>query len=256
MSQTASERGYLMSDARYADGWVMAWARVGRLPIRYAECWADSFDALVRPALEPGIRVLDIGAGRHPTLSPRARPPETNYVGLDVSPDELAAAPHGGYDAAVVGDITELRPALCDDFDLVVSWQVLEHVRSLRAAFDNAYEYLRPGGRLVALFSGRWSIFASLNRLFPQRFGVQAMARLLGRKPESVFPAHYDDCYYSAIAALGRRWTSVEIQPKFCGASYFAFSRTLMRAYLAYENVAAGRQYSNLATHYLVCAVR
>ena len=245
-----------MSDARYGSGWVAAWAKSGRLPPRYAECWADRFDALVHPALEPDLRVLDIGAGRHPTLSPSARPRGTRYLGLDVSPDELAAAPPGGYDDAVVGDITELRPELCDQFDLIVSWQVLEHVRSLSAAFDNAYAYLRPGGRMVALFSGRWSIFAALNRLLPQRFGKQAMARLLDREPTSVFPAYYDDCYHSAVASLGSGWASVVLQPKFCGVSYFGFSHTLMRAYLAYENLAARRQYNNLATHYLVCLVR
>ncbi|MGI8707386.1 MAG: class I SAM-dependent methyltransferase [Actinomycetota bacterium] len=245
-----------MLDARYADSWVTEWVRSGRLPTRYGERWAESFDALIHPLLEPDMRVLDIGAGRHPTLSPQARSRGTGYVGLDVSSKEMAAAPDGAYDDALVGDITKLRPELCDGFDLVVSWQALEHVRSLRAAFDNAHAYLRPGGRMVALFSGRWSIFALLNRLVPQRLGERAMARLLDREPKSVFAAYYDDCYYAAIADLGSRWASAEIQPKFCGASYFAFSYTIMRAYLAYENLAVRRRYNNLATHYLVSLVR
>lgn len=245
-----------MPDGRYAEDWVAAWGRLGRLPARYAEGWADSFDALVHPALQPGMHVLDLGSGREPSLSPQARPPGTHYVGLDVSPGELEAAPHGSYDDAVVGDIAELRPELCGEFELVVSWQVLEHVRSLKAALDNAYSYLRPGGRMVALFSGRWSVFALVNLVTSQHFGERAMARLLGREPKSVFPAYYDRCYYSALATLGSRWTSMEIHPKFRGAYYFGFSQPVLRPYLAYENLIARRQHNNFATHYFVSLTR
>lgn len=196
------------------------------------------------------------GLGGTPPMSSRARPPGAKYVGLDISPDELAAAPHGGYDDVVVGDIAKLRTELCDEFDPVVSWQVGEHVWSPRAAMDNAYADLRPGGWMVALFSGRWSIFALLNRLFSLRFGKQAMARLLDRDPKSVFPAYYDDSYHSAVVELASRLASMEINQSLVVPRYLGFSHALVRTYLAYENLAARRGYNDLATHYLVATVR
>jgi hypothetical protein len=44
--------------------------------------------------------------------------------------------------------------------------------------------------------------------------------------------------------------------PFYRGATYFKFSRPLMRAYLAYESTIERRRAANLATHYLVVAKR
>jgi SAM-dependent methyltransferase len=227
--------------------------RAGRLPARYGYRMQDVFLARVRPLLLPGIKILDVGAGRSPTLAPPDRPPGCRYLGLDVSAEELAAAGPGAYDATYVHDIVEPLEELCD-VDLIVSWQVLEHVSSLERALSNLREMLRPGGTLVAQLSGSFAAFALAARVMPHRLRVKVMARYLGHAEELKFPTHYDRCNARAIATLLRDWESSEIVPYFRGAPYFSMSRPLQRLYLGYEDFIASRSWNSLATHYLVVA--
>jgi len=226
------------------------------LPARYTVPWRDAFYERTAPALNPGAIILDVGSGRKPALDPSHRPPECRYIGLDISRRELELAPPGAYDEVWVSDITERVLELEDKFDLVVSWQVLEHVRSLPLALENLHAYLRPGGRLVALLSGRYSAFGLVNSIVPSQIGVWGMERLLGRNPESVFPAFYDQCWYSALDRLLQPWSQREVLPRYNGATYFKFSRPLQRLYLTYEEWCIERNYRNLATHYLINAVK
>jgi len=111
-----------------------------------------------------GMTVLDVGSGRNPTVPAADRPPRTTYLGLDISSDELRMSGHGAYDGLFVADIaTAPIPSLAGAVDLALSWQVFEHVKQLDRAFDNIYTYLKPGGALVSLFSGKWSAFGVVN---------------------------------------------------------------------------------------------
>jgi hypothetical protein len=78
------------------------------------------------------------------------------------------------------------------------------------------------------------------------------------RTPERtpVFPAHYHRCYASALRRVFSDWTESRVQPFYRAGSYFDFSRPLQRAYLSYENFVYRHQIQNLASHYLVAAVR
>src|SRR4051794_29517012 len=112
-------------------------ARPAWMPERYLERWLDPFEALIRADLRPGVAILDVGSGRRPVLASSDRPERCVYVGLDISESELEAAPPGAYDEVVVGDVSVPIAGLDDRFDLIVSWQALEHVKPLDAAFDN-----------------------------------------------------------------------------------------------------------------------
>lgn len=228
------------------------------LPARYQTPWREPYEAAIAVRLKPDNSVLDIGSGRNPSIDKEMRPSGVTYVGLDLSAGELAAADPGAYDEAVVSDITQPVPDLQGRFDLAVSWQVLEHVRPLDHAIENIATYLRPGGTLVALFSGTWSAFGVANKLIPDRVGSELVGRVMRRKNSDrpVFPAHYDRCYDSALRRLFADWGAVRIEPYFRGATYFHFAPPLQRLYLAYENLISRRPMPNLATHYLVVATR
>jgi SAM-dependent methyltransferase len=224
------------------------------LPERYSEPWLDAFINRALRHLEPGMSVLDIGPGRRPALEPQRRPINVHYAGLDISEAELVLAPSGSYDEIIVGDIADLVPGLAGRFDLVVSWQVLEHVKSLDAAFANIHSYLKPGGWFVGQFSGAFSLFGLVNRLVPQTLGVLAMQKLLGRHPDTIFPAYYHHCWHGKVCELLADWKVVEVLPRYRGASYLRFAPALQRAYLLFEDWAESGKHANLATHYLVDA--
>jgi SAM-dependent methyltransferase len=227
----------------------------GQVPQRYADDYIAPFVSRYRPALTQGVRVLDVGAGRRPTIPPDQRPAGTHYVGLDASGSELEQAADG-YDDVVIADIELPVSALVDQFDLIVSFDVLEHVGNLDAAIENLHRYLKPGGRLVAQFSGRYAAFAIANRVLPAPLVRRLVARIMHRPAETVFAAHYDRCYHSQLVRLLAPFTSSEVVCHYRGCEYFQFFAPALAVYAAYEEWAARGPHRNLATHYLVVADR
>lgn len=229
--------------------------RAGVLPERYGEPMQEELFRRVQPLLVPEVAILDVGAGRYPTIAATDRPRGCRYVGLDIESGELDAAAPGAYDEGVVADITE--PLRRDgEFDVIVSWQVLEHVSPLAAAFENLRASLRPGGTLLAQLTGSNAAFALGGRLLPPRTRVWLATHVLGHAEEEKFPTRYDRSSYKALEGLLSAWSDVEIVPFYRGAPYFAFWRPVQRAYLAYESAIERRRVKNFATHYLVAAKR
>ena len=228
----------------------------GELPPRYAKAFRAHFDACVRSSLREGVEILDVGAGRRPTVPVPDRPPRTRYVALDPAGAELELAPEGVYDEMIVADVVDRLPALEERFDLIVSWNVLEHVPSLEAALANLRSYLRPGGALVAQFASSLAAHALISRVIPGALAARAMERLLDRPRDTVFDAHYDDCRYSALDRLLAPFDTYAITPLYRDASYFRFSRVALGLYVGFEEWAHRRQHRDLASHYLICAQR
>lgn len=228
------------------------------LPARYAMPWGEPFDEPIFERLEPGCSVLDIGSGRHPAVPLNKRPENVRYVGLDLSRAELLEAGPDAYTESIAADATALQPHLVDQFDLVISWQVLEHVKDLESTLENIRRYLKPGGLFVALFSGSWSAFGVINRVLPDWLGARIVDRTMKRTENNipVFPAYYDRCSAKDLEPMLADWTESGIVPLYRGANYFDFLPPLRSAYLAYENLISRRQTANLATHYLIKAVR
>lgn len=223
---------------------------------RYRDDWLAPFRAVIQSELRPGFVIIDVGGGRHPAIARPDLPPGAAYIGIDLSKRELAAAPSGSYDRIIVADVTEHQPELEGSADLVVSWQVLEHVAPLHDAIANIHSYLRPGGLLVAQLSGGRSAFALINRAIPHRLAKVAMKRLLQRDPESVFPAPYDRCTYSALSRTLAYWSDVRILPRYRGAQYFGFLPPMQTLYVHIEDLIVRGDHKDLATHYMVVARR
>lgn len=234
---------------------VAAAAYRGELPDRYRGYPASfraPFDAALRAVLAPGQRVLDVGSGRLPTVLAEDRPPGCWYVGSDIVAGELAMAPADSYDETVVTDITRIDPSLAAGFDLVLSFQALEHVRPLAPAMENMRRYLRPGGRLVAQLSGAFSAYGLVARVTPRGLAEWAQQRLYSRPPDTVFKPHYDRCWFTALERLLQPWGQATVTPLWMAESYFNFSPVLRSAYMAYEEWARRGEHRNIAPYYLI----
>lgn len=228
-----------------------------RLPPRYAtDTWHVPFRPRVEAALRPGLRILDVGAGARPMLSPQERPAGCTYVGFDVEAAELLKAPAGSYDEIVVGDVCRLEPELVGGFDLVLSWLTMEHVKPVPDALRNLSRYQRPGGRFLGYLAGTYSLHALANRVIPHSVAKRVLQHLTDREPDTVFKAHYDHCWHSALTAVAdRAWAQAEIVPVFTGAWYLRSAPVLRAPFLAYEEWAYTGDHRNLAAYYIVDAV-
>jgi hypothetical protein len=51
-------------------------------------------------------------------------------------------------------------------------------------------------------------------------------------------------------------WREVDIEPYYTGGGYLTFSDLVFRLYLSYENWVERNDHRNLASHYIVRAVR
>jgi ubiquinone/menaquinone biosynthesis C-methylase UbiE len=135
--------------------------------------------------LRPGHIVLDLGCGpgsAFPAL--RAAVGETGrVVGVDLSPRMLAAAAEvvrqHGWDNVELQQLDVCRDALEPErYDAVLASFVLAAVPDLRAAVDNLFDALRPGGRV---FVGDMS------------FGPHPAARMLRRTYQAMTAGAADD---------------------------------------------------------------
>ena len=221
---------------------------------RYRREWGIEFWGYVNAALRPGITILDVGAGRRPTLAPQDRPPDVEYVGLDLSAEELELSAPGSYDEKVVADASRPVPELIGRFDMIVAWQVLEHVAELPAAADAFHSYAREGGWFVACLSGRYAAFAIANRLLPNKLGRGLVSRLMRRPVDEVFEAHYDHCDQRGLRAAFFPWDELHVVPLWRGADYFERFPRMRSLYIKYEDWGIRRDHPNLATHYVVAA--
>jgi SAM-dependent methyltransferase len=237
---------------------VAAAAYRGERPRRYDGYPASfrlPFDAALGRVLAPGQRILDVGGGRTPTVDAALRPPGCRYVGCDIAGAELALA-GAGYDESVVVDATRFEPALVESFDVVLSFQALEHVRPLPAAIECIRRYLRPGGQLVAQLSGAFAAYSLVARVTPRRLTEWAQLRLYGRAPETVFRPSYHRCWSDALERMLEPWAEATVTPLWIAEPYFHFSPHLRGAYLAYEEWARRGGRRNLAPYYLLVATR
>jgi SAM-dependent methyltransferase len=118
-------------------------------------------------------RVLEAGCGSlsHLTLH------EDHVTGIDISAAQLARNP--ALEERIHGDL-ERYPLPPAAFDLVISWDVLEHLPAPERALANLAQALAPGGLLVLAFPNRSSVKGLVTRLTPHRFHVWAYRRLWG----------------------------------------------------------------------------
>ncbi len=126
----------------------------------------EHLQRVVRQLLLPGerLRVLEAGCGSTSHID-LGRPMELS--GIDVSQAQLGR--HARLDHSLLGDL-QTFPLPRAYFDVVVCWDVLEHLPRPADAIRNMLESLRPGGMLVLAFPHLLSVKGLITRLTPYRF--------------------------------------------------------------------------------------
>jgi trans-aconitate methyltransferase len=113
-------------------------------------------DVLTLLAAAPGQRILDLGCGEG-TLTQKIAARGASVVGIDSSPEFVAAAIERGLDARL-GNGEALTFA--GEFDAVFSNAALHWMRDADAVLDGVRRALRTGGRFVGEFGGYGNVAA------------------------------------------------------------------------------------------------
>ena len=135
-------------------------------------CWQLLVQAVGRPSA--GTRLLELGAGDGGFLD-LAREHGLSVVGLEISREAARAAADRGHSMRV-GSAEEPLPG-DEQFDLIVAWDLLEHLSAPRKCLVSAYEALAPGGALVIVTPYMGSVFDRLG-LPLARLGIKQLARM------------------------------------------------------------------------------
>lgn len=138
------------------------------------------FRRLLRERLaRPGLRILDVGCGTGAVA--------VDFGGCgwlcasDRSPDALAFARSRGVDNVVASDAGRL-PFASESFDLVLAFDIIEHVDDDRAMLRELRRVLRPGGA-VAIHVPAWpSLWSRHDEVLEhrRRYTRHALTRLIG----------------------------------------------------------------------------
>ncbi len=153
----------------------------------------DGMKAIIRELVrerEGTTRVLEVGGGRTPLLDPdECASLDLEYWVNDISQDELDLVA-GTYKTARfdIAGPTEALPN--DQFDLVFSRSVLEHVADTDRALANSYRLLRPGGVVIHTFPTLYNPVYLFNKLVPERASAMLLRRVVKYTYEK-FPARY-----------------------------------------------------------------
>lgn len=131
------------------------------------------------------------------------------YTVLDVSAVELAKAPEGyrKLQADICGELSGAP----ENFDLVFSKMLAEHIPDAAAFHRNVLRLLRPGGLAFHFFPTLYALPFVVNRWLPERLAAHLLNILSPRDGyrHAKFPAYYRWCrgptpsQLSALSGLG-----------------------------------------------------
>jgi SAM-dependent methyltransferase len=112
------------------------------------------------------IKLLEAGCGSATYLQ---LDPKVDMVGIDISAEQLECNPK--LQEKILGDI-QVYAFPPEHFDVIICWNVLEHVVKPELALRNFKQTLKPGGLLVLSLPNLYSLKGLVTRLTPHWFHV------------------------------------------------------------------------------------
>ena len=143
-------------------------------------------DETYRRLLQPGLSVLDAGAGAGELFPHDYRALCREVVGVDLDPRVVR---NPTLTRGVVASL-DAMPFPEGAFDLVFSRWVFEHLPDPARVAAEFHRVLRPGGRVVVITPNRWHYMTAISSFTSLGFHRRLNGRL-GRACDDVFPTRY-----------------------------------------------------------------
>jgi len=154
-------------------------------------------------------KICDVGGGANPVLPLQfVTDNQLDCTVLDISNQELEKAPKGY--KKEVQDIEAENFFSTDQFDLVVTKMMAEHLRNGRLFHKNIFSMLKPGGVAIHYFPTLYALPFLINKLMPEQLSSFLLDVFLPRDryQSGKFPAYYSWCY-GPIPSMLRMLTEI-----------------------------------------------
>jgi SAM-dependent methyltransferase len=132
-------------------------------------------------ALVKGKRVLDAGCGTGYGSDLLAKAGAAEVVGVDIDPRAFEAAPTRGNPVRLVAADVRALAAELGDFDVVVCFEVIEHLDDPETALDRLAAVLRPDG-VLAVSSPNRDVYPPGNPYHKHEFRPEELAETLAAR--------------------------------------------------------------------------
>ena len=183
-------------------------------------------------------KICDIGGGANPVLPLQfIINNQLDCTILDISSVELEKAPIGY--KKLVQDIEAENSVQTNQFDLVVSKMMAEHLKNGKLFHKNIFSILKPGGVAIHYFPTLYALPFLVNKLIPDRISSFLLDIFLPRDRYQMgkFPAHYSWCYGptpSMLRMLSEIGYEIEQYRGFFGNIYYSRIPILRNIYKVY----------------------
>ncbi len=175
----------------------------------------------------PQPRVLDIGCGHGNFVIDELNALLGERIGLDV--DRAATTGNTSVHHVVINTSPSL-PFHDQEFDLVLSLWVLEHIQHPTLLFQEIDRILKPGGIFCFVTPNKNSALIRARRLVHKRFASFILSRLYGREDDDIFPVYYRANSLNDLRALAEKThLSIETLIENTDPSYTSFNESTYR---------------------------
>jgi ubiquinone/menaquinone biosynthesis C-methylase UbiE len=203
----------------------------------------DEYSVFIKNQVEEhqACKICDVGGGANPVLPLQfINKNQLDCTVLDISSTELEKAPKGY--KKLVQDIEAEDFIPTEQFDLVITKMMAEHLKNGRLFHKNIFCMLKPGGVAVHYFPTLFALPFLVNKLIPEWLSSMLLDILLPRDRYQLgkFPAYYSWCFGptpTMLRMLTEIGYEIDMYKGLFGHTYFAripILRDLHRAYTQY----------------------
>jgi cyclopropane fatty-acyl-phospholipid synthase-like methyltransferase len=170
-----------------------------------------------------GLRVLEAGCGANSNLEME----NCAVVGVDISPHQLNR--NKSAQVKICADLcTHENESWTHSFDLIVCWDVLEHLKSPRTVLEKFGRWLKPDGRLVLVFPNAQTLKGQVTKHSPYFFH-KLFYRIASGTP--INADKEDKGPFKTVTA-----NEIKIQEVINSLEQYFFTLTLLLSFESYQN--------------------